>query len=390
MGPKPTKKTPDLVPLLPRQNGSERVHAVTKRHRELKNDGCHDDDDNDDDDTDTKPPANQSINRPGENMNTYTHFLWAVCIARWILSGKLRWRPNGRLGATIPSFDTGGALLGSVLPDLPLIATTAVCFVHDRINNDGDHHDDDDDSDSDEENPSWTHRLFESWYFTNPWVLAEHNLFHSPVSLGLLLSIVLLWHNTLRHRWCCAGVSGWCCCCRGCRRCGNPGFWFWVLASAFVHAVCDIPVHHDDGPLLLWPFDWSTRYVSPVSYWDPDHYGIPVSIAEHLLDAAVVFWLWHVFCYCSLCRCCFRHRAGGGGGGTGAPSTTTTMTDEAEKETAITSSPMSSGGSSSATATNHDEVEVIMVATPNDRSGHDKNGVHNDDDDEDDEGIIDV
>ena len=55
------------------------------------------------------------------------------------------------------------------------------------------------------------------------------------------------------------------------RRWGNR--WVQLLGlSAVVHACCDLPVHHDDAhrhflPLTTW------RFESPLSYWDPAHFG---------------------------------------------------------------------------------------------------------------------
>ncbi|MGB5050775.1 MAG: hypothetical protein WBO46_17660, partial [Caldilineaceae bacterium] len=65
---------------------------------------------------------------------------------------------------------------------------------------------------------------------------------------------------------------------------GNWLVWF-ALAAAF-HTAVDILTHHHDGPLLFFPFDFHTRFASPVSYWDPDHYGRifqPIEIALDLL-----------------------------------------------------------------------------------------------------------
>jgi len=85
------------------------------------------------------------------------------------------------------------------------------------------------------------------------------------------------------------------CCCYSCcgpssfsSGVGSSRFWCWVFVSAMFHALCDIPVHHDDGPLLFWPLNRSYRFVSPLSYWDPNYYGIPFSIGEHLLDLIIV------------------------------------------------------------------------------------------------------
>ena len=43
-------------------------------------------------------------------------------------------------------------------------------------------------------------------------------------------------------------------------------------ASGLLHQACDFPVHADDPHRHFWPLsDW--RFHSPVSYWDPRHYG---------------------------------------------------------------------------------------------------------------------
>ncbi len=58
-----------------------------------------------------------------------------------------------------------------------------------------------------------------------------------------------------------------------------------VFASMGVHVVFDLPLHHDDGHRHLFPIsDW--RFESPVSYWDPTHYGLYVAPLEALLVVA--------------------------------------------------------------------------------------------------------
>lgn len=49
--------------------------------------------------------------------------------------------------------------------------------------------------------------------------------------------------------------------------------WGVLLAlSALLHICCDLPVHHDDAHRHFLPFtNW--RFSSPVSYWDPKHFG---------------------------------------------------------------------------------------------------------------------
>lgn len=47
----------------------------------------------------------------------------------------------------------------------------------------------------------------------------------------------------------------------------------WLLGgSALLHLLFDLPLHHDDAHRHLLPLThW--RFASPVSYWDPAHYG---------------------------------------------------------------------------------------------------------------------
>ncbi|MEM7351018.1 MAG: hypothetical protein AAF657_09450 [Acidobacteriota bacterium] len=55
-----------------------------------------------------------------------------------------------------------------------------------------------------------------------------------------------------------------------------------LFASMALHVLGDLPLHHDDGHRHFYPFsDW--RYASPVSYWDPQHYGLIVAPLETLL-----------------------------------------------------------------------------------------------------------
>ena len=53
------------------------------------------------------------------------------------------------------------------------------------------------------------------------------------------------------------------------------------FASMALHCLMDLPLHHDDAhrhflPLSTW------RFRSPISYWDPRHFGSLVAGAELL------------------------------------------------------------------------------------------------------------
>ncbi len=60
--------------------------------------------------------------------------------------------------------------------------------------------------------------------------------------------------------------------------------WLWAFGlAALLHAICDLPLHHDDGHPHFWPFtDWI--YVSPVSYWDPRHHGVAAGVVEAVIS----------------------------------------------------------------------------------------------------------
>lgn len=68
--------------------------------------------------------------------------------------------------------------------------------------------------------------------------------------------------------------------------------WLKVFALAgLLHIAFDFPVHREDGHAHLWPFsDW--KFVSPVSYWDPAHYGTIMLPVEAAIVAVTVVVLW--------------------------------------------------------------------------------------------------
>jgi ABC-type multidrug transport system fused ATPase/permease subunit len=54
-----------------------------------------------------------------------------------------------------------------------------------------------------------------------------------------------------------------------------------LLVSMLFHDFLDLPVHHDDAHRHFLPFS-NYRFISPISYWDPKHYGGVVSAIERL------------------------------------------------------------------------------------------------------------
>ena len=78
------------------------------------------------------------------------------------------------------------------------------------------------------------------------------------------------------------------------------GLWRrWPVAIAFagaglLHLGLDLALHHDDGRAHFWPFtNWI--FESPVSYWDPAHFGRQVALIEIAVTFALCVLLWRRF-----------------------------------------------------------------------------------------------
>lgn len=112
--------------------------------------------------------------------------------------------------------------------------------------------------------------MFDKLYFQNPFWIAAHNFLHAP--LILLIGLALVWR---KHR-----------------NIGSRSRWlFWFLLACLGHSVIDILTHVDDGPLLFFPLNWSTRFHSPVSYWDNRYYGQEFQIFEMGLNLLLLIYL---------------------------------------------------------------------------------------------------
>lgn len=137
------------------------------------------------------------------------------------------------------------AILGAVLPDLSLyiLAGTSIYIL--GITPD---------------------HVFGTLYFSDAWqrVFAIDNSF---VIWGALLALAL-W-----RKW--VGVVAMC-------------------GGALLHLVLDFPLHHDDTRRHFWPLsDW--EFQSPVSYWDPQHYGSYTVPLGMLVVIGAAIWVWRKF-----------------------------------------------------------------------------------------------
>ncbi len=107
-------------------------------------------------------------------------------------------------------------------------------------------------------------------YFTDPLWIAAHNFLHAPLIL-LPLALCGYWGIKAQKRW--------------------GGFLLWFALGAGLHALIDIFTHADDGPILFFPLNWTYRFNSPISYWDPEHYGLIFAPLEHVLDLLLIIVL---------------------------------------------------------------------------------------------------
>lgn len=109
----------------------------------------------------------------------------------------------------------------------------------------------------------------ETWnvqYWNEPWQTLG-SISNSAVLFGLLLGLAL-W----RHWHMVASLS----------------------AAALIHIAFDLPLHADDAHRHFWPLtDW--RFVSPVSYWDPDHHGFLGGAIETGVTLIALVLLWRRF-----------------------------------------------------------------------------------------------
>jgi len=96
-------------------------------------------------------------------------------------------------------------------------------------------------------------QAFDPIYFGFGWTSALHNVLHSPLSLlGLLLlaQAARAFSPDLASR-----------------------LWVFLMGAA-THSLVDIATHIQDGPLVLWPINYSLRLEGFVSHWDPMHGGL--------------------------------------------------------------------------------------------------------------------
>ncbi len=64
-------------------------------------------------------------------------------------------------------------------------------------------------------------------------------------------------------------------------------------ASALLHCLADLPVHREDAHRHFWPLS-NFRFESPISYWDPEHYGNIFSLFEVVLVLVLSIYVFRL------------------------------------------------------------------------------------------------
>ena len=112
--------------------------------------------------------------------------------------------------------------------------------------------------------------MFDTLYFQNPFWIAAHNCLHAPPIL--FTGLIIVWRSR--------------------RNIGSVSRWlFWFLLACLLHTTVDIFTHVDDGPLLFFPFNWSFRFRSAISYWDGRYYGAEFQQFELTLNVIFLIYL---------------------------------------------------------------------------------------------------
>jgi len=178
-------------------------------------------------------------------MQTYSHLLINATVAK----------PLKRRGVAI---STTAFVIGGLVPDLPFFILTVLGAIYYNtigVVPTGE--------------PPMTY-MHMTLYFTDPLWIASHNFFHAPFIL-LVIGLVGYLAQRRSQTW--------------------GRYLLWFALGAGLHTVIDIFTHAGDGPVILFPFNWTWRFNSPVSYWDPAHYGLIFAPLEHILDVILIFVL---------------------------------------------------------------------------------------------------
>lgn len=186
-------------------------------------------------------------------MITTTHVALNGALTRWSRRGG---RDRARLRRLLPDDAARSALLlGGLAPDVGLYVLSAGALAWFPATRGWDL------------GTTLEHVYGTLFFRSAPWIVL-HNTLHAPLVLAALAGVG---HAGRARPW-------------------GPGLRAFAVGCA-LHTALDVPTHVDDGPLLLFPFDWDTRFRSPVSYWDPAHHGDVLGPVDLAITVGLGGWL---------------------------------------------------------------------------------------------------
>ena len=177
-------------------------------------------------------------------MNTISHL---------IINAAIDKKFSSQVTIAKPEF-----LLGAIMPDIPLGLLNIGSYLYFGVI-------------LQQDTSNLMDRVIHPAFFNNPWWIIAHNTLHAPILL--LGAIGILWqyhHKSKTH-------GHW---------------WLWFFLGSLLHTLIDILTHVTDGPLLLFPFEWQTRFRSSISYWDPAFFGREFLVFEIVLGLILVIYLF--------------------------------------------------------------------------------------------------
>ena len=177
-------------------------------------------------------------------MNTPTHFLIHLSLKKFCKDKK-------------QILISSGFLWGAIAPDVLLYFTTIIYSLYAKV--------------------FWWMDgseiflyMFDYLYFHHPLWIFMYNLLHSLFLVWMFLIISIFIHNSYSKKL---------------------GFFLiWFFIWCLVHIALDVPVHHDDGPILFYPLS-EYRFSSPISYWDTRHFGSYFVIFEWFLFFSLLLYI---------------------------------------------------------------------------------------------------
>ena len=168
-------------------------------------------------------------------MNTQTHMLMGA-----VLYGRL-----------IPKRIWAG-LSGGLMPDLPMYIIIAA-LKYRGVSSD---------------------RIFGQYFYADWWQIANAIGHSFIIWAGLLVLGLVSQRRFPKGIW--------------------PEFLSVASASALTHSAIDFLCHRHDAHMHFWPLSrW--KFVSPVSYYDPEHFGVYFSFAEAALGIVMAGYLYRKF-----------------------------------------------------------------------------------------------